>query len=580
VEHLPPGPEADERTRELFQSELKFRTMVETAHDWERWDAPDGSIIYSSPSCERITGYPPPAFEGDAGMLERLLHPDDLPRWKAHYARVHQDPSRVDAAQDASAERDLRILRADGTTRWIDHTCTPLFDASGRYQGRRVRIRDITERKAREQEREHLALLDRLNRTRKAILECNQVVVRASGEQELLREFCRLSMQVEGVHQAWVGLAERDPACTIRPAACLGFKDPDWTQARLSWADDAFGQGPAGVAIRTGQVCIQPLALSAPGSLGRCEEDHGPASGSAIALPLLSDQQAFGALVLHSMKADTFEEEPVEWLLELANNLAIGILDLRTRAERDVALQTAERQTEQLRTLVLELAQTEQRERRHLAQLLHDHLQQLLVGATFNIGLLDGQPLTMSGRKTLMDLRETIQKAIQVSRALTIELNPPVVGDKRLAGCLEWLGRHFHKHHGLKVALALEGDVEAGPEPIRLFIFEAVRELLLNVVKHAEVNQAQITLAVPAPDRVEITVEDQGVGFDPARLEQEAFPAEGLGLFSLRERLRFLKGSLEIVSSPGHGSRFTLVVPAGPREGPPAGAGATPSRTE
>jgi PAS domain S-box-containing protein len=562
VDRVPPGPEPDERTRELFLSELKFRTMVETAHDWERWDGPDGSIIYSSPSCERITGYPPTAFEADGSLLERLLHPEDLPRWQDHYARIHQDPGQVQAAQDSSAERDLRILRNDGALRWIDHTCIPMFDAAGRYQGRRIRIRDITERKAREQEREHLALLDRFHRTQQALLECNQVVVRASGEQELLQEFCRLSMKVEGVHQAWVGLAEQDAARSIRPAACLGFKDADWAKARISWADDAFGQGPAAVAIRTGQVCIQPLALITPGSLGRCEEDHGPASGSAIALPLLSDQQAFGALVLHSMKADTFEEEPVEWLLELANNLAIGILDLRTRAQRDEAIQTAERQTEQLRSLALELSQTEQRERRHLAQLLHDHLQQLLVGATFNIGLLDGQPLTMAGRKTLMDLRETIQKAIQVSRALTLDLNPPVVGERRLAGCLEWLARHFHKQHGLKVALELEGGVEAGPEAVRLFIFEAVRELLLNVVKHAHVNQACISLHVQGVDRIEIVVEDQGVGFDPVQLAEEAFPGEGLGLFSLRERLRLLKGSLEIQSSPGHGSRFTLVVPA------------------
>ena len=148
-----------------------------------------------------------------------------------------------------------------------------------------------------------------------------------------------------------------------------------------------------------------------------------------------------------------------------------------------------------------------------------------------------------------------------MARVLTVELSPPVVREKPLAPCLEWLARQFQANHGLRVVLDLASGLEPDPEPVRMFIFEAVRELLLNVVKHARVASASLRLRVLAGARLEVTVADAGAGFDPAILEAPDLPAEGIGLFSLRQRLRFLKGSLEIESSPGTGSRFTMIVP-------------------
>jgi len=534
------------RSRELRESELKFRTIVENAYDWERWDSPGGAIIHTSRSCERITGYPPEAFEGQPGMLDRIIHPQDLARWKAHYDTVHAPPEAGAPPTGPACETDLRIIRADGGIRWVEHTCHPIFDPDGSYRGRRVKVRDITEAKQAEKERERLAALDRFNRTQQAIIECNRVIIRARDEQELLQEFCRIAMKVHGVHQAWVGLAAGDAARSIRPAAAMGLEPG--SLGRLSWADAEPGQTPAGIAIRTGEVCIRALETVA-----------GP--GSSIALPLLSDRQAFGVLVLNSLTPDTFIDEPGQMLLELANNLAIGILELRIRAERDQALRTAERQAEQLRSLALELAQTEQRERRLLAQLLHDQLQQLLVGATFSLETLDAEPASPKAREILARLGGTIREAIRVARVLTVELSPPVVREKPLAPCLEWLARQFQANHGLRVALDLDAELTHDPEPVRMFIFEAVRELLLNVVKHARVATASLRLRILGEARLEITVADPGAGFDPAILEAPDFPAEGVGLFSLLQRLQFLKGSLEIASSPGTGSRLTMIVP-------------------
>ena len=233
----------------------------------------------------------------------------------------------------------------------------------------------------------------------------------------------------------------------------------------------------------------------------------------------------------------------------------------RTLIEKRKALGRAERLAEQLRSLAMELGQTEQRERLRLAHVLHDHLQQLLVGATFAVETLSTHIQGEAGLKTLDEVTETIQQAIHLSRVLTVELSPPAILEKGLAASLEWLGRNVKDHHGLNVALTLEGDPEPVPEPVRLFIFEAVREILLNVVKHAKVDTACVRMRALEGERIEVTIEDRGVGFDPATLEADQFTGEGLGLFSLRERLRFLKGSMTIHSRPGHGSRFILVVP-------------------
>jgi PAS domain S-box-containing protein len=141
-----------ERTRELRESEEKFRTVADFTYDWEGWEGPDGELLYCSPSCERITGHKPEAFKADPGLLERMIHPDDLPKWKAHHAKVHPKEELRKSGRNQAEELDVRILRMDGNTRWIGHTCHAIFDASGQFRGRRISNRDITDRKELEQQ--------------------------------------------------------------------------------------------------------------------------------------------------------------------------------------------------------------------------------------------------------------------------------------------------------------------------------------------------------------------------------------------------------------------------------------------
>ena len=236
-----------------------------------------------------------------------------------------------------------------------------------------------------------------------------------------------------------------------------------------------------------------------------------------------------------------------------------GLREARDQLEQKVRERTAEltERANQLRTLAGELTLAEQRERRHLAKLLHDHLQQLLVGAKFRVAVLR-QAADPAVKQAAEEIQALLTESIEASRSLTAELSPPILHEGGLAAGLEWLADWMQEKHGLVVRLNAEEDLTAAAEDVSVLLFESVRELLFNVVKHAKVRSASVHLERLEGQMLRISVRDQGVGFDPDSLK---FSREGFGLFSIRERLSLVGGHLEIDSSPGHGAHLTLVAP-------------------
>jgi signal transduction histidine kinase len=213
----------------------------------------------------------------------------------------------------------------------------------------------------------------------------------------------------------------------------------------------------------------------------------------------------------------------------------------------------------QLGVLASQLVEAEQRERRRLAQVLHDHVQQLLAAAMMRIQLAQQGPQEGISQ-TLAEVEELVHDAIAAARSLSVDLHPPVLNDGGMVAALEWLARHMHRNHGLVVTV--EGSSESElPAPCRALVFEIARELLFNVVKHASVDRARIRLVDSAADEVRITIEDEGTGFDLERLESTDDPLNHTGLLRIRERLQLLGGRVEIESSPGKGTQVTVQVP-------------------
>jgi diguanylate cyclase (GGDEF)-like protein/PAS domain S-box-containing protein len=143
----------------LRASEVKFHTMLDWTHDVEYWLDPDGSFQYLTPSVERLTGYPPSAFIESPELINRIVHAGDKALWDAHRQFFH-----ASGASAAVRELDLRIVRQDGKTLWVAHTCRQVFDADGNNLGLRVTLRDINARKVAEEQVRSLAYFDPLTR--------------------------------------------------------------------------------------------------------------------------------------------------------------------------------------------------------------------------------------------------------------------------------------------------------------------------------------------------------------------------------------------------------------------------------
>jgi len=253
-------------------------------------------------------------------------------------------------------------------------------------------------------------------------------------------------------------------------------------------------------------------------------------------------------------------EELEQRVQERTADLSHAIDSLQTEVEARILAENALRdRSNQLRELASELTLAEQRERRRMAKVLHDDLQQLLVGARFQLS-----PLQRFKDRTVQDavhtVNELLSQSVEISRTLTSELSPPILYEGGLTLALEWLGRWMQDKHGLAVQLRSNHNENGGePDDIKVLLFEAVRELLLNIVKYAGVKNAVVEVK-SREDLLQITVRDEGGGFDPAELTRRGLSG-GHGLFGIRERVESFGGTLVINSCPGFGSTLIMSVP-------------------
>lgn len=237
--------------------------------------------------------------------------------------------------------------------------------------------------------------------------------------------------------------------------------------------------------------------------------------------------------------------------------------EAQLKALNETLEQRVAQRTAQLRALASELSRTEQRERRRMAKILHDHLQQLLVAARFKLVTLNRRISDPALGKVVAEASELVDSCLAESRSLTVELSPPVLYDVGLVAALHWLARWMDEKHHVTVEIEADEGIVVADEGIRVFLFEAVRELLFNVAKHAQTTVAKVTMTHTSDETVQIEVRDFGAGFDSSQ-QTPANSSGGFGLFGIRERAVYLGGQLRIESAPGQGTRAILSVPAGP----------------
>ena len=212
---------------------------------------------------------------------------------------------------------------------------------------------------------------------------------------------------------------------------------------------------------------------------------------------------------------------------------------------------------EKLRSVALELSLTEERERRRLATELHDHVGQVLALAQIKLGALR-ESASSSLTAPMDEVRLLIEQTIKYTRSLTFELSPPILYDLGLEAAVEWLAEMVQEQHGIRIKVAVDRSPKPLNDEVRVVIFQLVRELLVNVVKHAKVSNIAVLISRNGSE-MEVKIESAGVEMD-LNTESPQLTRDGLSIFSIQERLNYLGGRLELESAP-EGTRMTMMVP-------------------
>lgn len=211
--------------------------------------------------------------------------------------------------------------------------------------------------------------------------------------------------------------------------------------------------------------------------------------------------------------------------------------------------------TDQVQSLSEALTRAELKERKRLSHVLHDDLQQVLYAVRTKLDLVSDEKTSEDRiRPLLARAIEMLDDGIDLTRTLASDLNPPV--ERSLRRTLEWLAIRMQETHGLSVELRASGQERPLEKSLRVLVVRLVHELLFNVVKHAETDEAILYLR-ESDDQLYIVVEDQGAGFAPAEVEEEG----GFGLTSVRKRIELVGGTVEVDAEPGEGTRVVLGMP-------------------
>ncbi len=277
----------------------------------------DGHIILFNRRALQIFG---PVAKDLAGQLvEHLLAAEAIAAYQQYIQElpvVTDDPEHV---------IHLNARRANGDLFPVDLSATRLEQADQSVI--LLIIRDTSQRKTTER------ALDRVNRSLHTLIEVNQLLVRAANEQSLLQRICQIMIDPGGYRLAWVGFAEAGESKKVRPVAQAGYEQSYLEAIDISWADTIYGRGPSGTAIRTGQPSVIRHILDDPTFAPWRAEALKRGYASAISLPLMANERPFGSFGIYSHEPDAFDNEEMHLLTELTNDLAYGIMALRSQAE-------------------------------------------------------------------------------------------------------------------------------------------------------------------------------------------------------------------------------------------------------
>jgi len=253
---------------------------------------------------------------------------------------------------------------------------------------------------------------------------------------------------------------------------------------------------------------------------------------------------------------DDLEIKVKERTLTLEKTVSVLRSEILRRIEAEKKIHADQKQ---LRSLTAELVLTEERERHNIATELHDSLGPILAFAKRELTFLQ-KSVPEKTAEALDTISLNIGQAIKQIRSLIFDLSPPALYTLGFEPAIEELTENFCQEQKLKVFFKNSDEPKPLMDPVKILLYRSIRELLINIAKHAEAKTVQITLSKDR-NSVKIIVEDDGKGFDISSLDSKSSRSKGFGLFTVRERLAHIGGTLDIQSETGKGTKAILLSP-------------------
>jgi len=500
------------------------------------------SIEFVSDNVRRF-GYTPSDLYSEEFSYMQIIHPDDRQSFKDDL----QDKSMLHRAE--SFTQEYRIINKEGCTRWFDDRKWIRRDHHGNITHYHGIIMDITERKQLEVELSYLLDMRRLFNSISASF------INLPPED--------IQKGIDDTLKTLGGFVNEDRcyAFQISPDGRYINETNEWCAPDIEQRMDRLTNTPIDLSpwlrkqLENFEIVQIHKISELPAEAKRLKNFlHSQNIQSMVAVPMIYGNTLIGFIGFEAVRREKiWDKNHIMLLSSVAEIIANACA--RKRTEEELSIYQS-----QLLGLSSELLLTEERERRRIATGLHDRIGHALTTSSIKLGQLRQEINNAGLSKKIDEIYNLIDQTIQDTQTLTFELSPPILYDLGLEPAVDWLVEQTENQHGLRIEL--HDDMR--PKPLdnshRVMLFQAIRELLFNIVKHAGADKAVVSLE-RKNSSIRIRIEDNGVGFDTTGTYSYMKKKGGFGLFSVRERLIHQGGDFNLYSKSGKGTRITIEFP-------------------